>query len=168
MALVGLTLASVLIGALFWRSFAVSSGSGPQGPNSPENVDNSGQETNQTTPPSSAQRPAQIVSVFPEEDSVVCPTAEVGAGFMLEGAMLKDGEMDLASFSLTLDGEDVTAETDFGGTMDFPQSQGKLFYRPGKALSLDRHEATVSFPDAETGERQTYAWTFDVQEISCL
>jgi hypothetical protein len=38
--------------------------------------------------------------------------AEIGVRFMLRGEMLKDGEMDVAAFSLALDGEDVTAKTD--------------------------------------------------------
>jgi hypothetical protein len=155
-----------LIGAFFWRSLAVSSSGGPQEPDSPENVVSSGEETNQTTSASRARRPARIFAGFPKENGAVCPTAEVGAGFVLEGAMLKGGEMDQAAFLLALDGENITAQADVRGTMDFPQSQGTLLYRPKAPLSLGHHRATVSFPD-KTGEVHTYTWLFDVRDIPC-
>jgi hypothetical protein len=165
--LIGLTLVMVLIGLIYWRSLAVSSG-GTQEPHSPENVVSSGGETHRTTPSTSqAQRPEEIVSVFPEENSTACPRTEISARFSLKGEMLKDGQMHTKAFSLILDGEDVTAKTDIRSTMDFPQSQGTIFYRSEKSLSLERHEATVAFPDAATGETQTYTWTFDAQEIGC-
>jgi hypothetical protein len=165
--LLGLTLAMVLIGLIYWRSLAVSSG-GTQEPHSPENVVSSGGEMHRTTPSTSqSQRPEEIVSVFPEENSTTCPRTEIGARFSLKAEMLKDGQMHTKAFSLILDGEDVTAKTDIRSTMDFPQSQGTIFYRSEKSLSLERHEATVAFPDAATGETQTYTWTFDAQEIGC-
>jgi hypothetical protein len=166
-ALIGLTLVTVLVSVIFWRYLVVSSG-GTQEPHSPENAVSSGGEMHRTTPSTSqAQRPEEIVSVFPEENSTTCPRTEIGAQFSLKGEMLKDGQMHTKAFSLILDGEDVTAKTDIRSTMDFPQSQGTILYRSEKSLSLERHEATVAFLDAATGEPQTHNWTFDAQEIGC-
>lgn len=161
----GLPLVTILIAAVVWRFLvASSSNDGSSRPKSPENVVGSGHETSQTTPTPHAQRPAEILSVIPEEDSVTCPTTEVGARFMLKGAMLRDGEMDATAFSLALDGEDVTAETKLRGTMDFPQSHGDLVYEISEPLPPGRHEVTVWFPDAKTGDTRIYAWGFDVKE----
>jgi hypothetical protein len=105
-----------------------------------------------------------IISVIPEEEGVACPQTEVSAKFMLKGAMREDGEMDIAAFSLTLDGEDVTLQTKQRGTMDFPQSHGELIYESRNPLARGRHEVTVRFPDPQTGNRRIYTWVFDVKE----
>ena len=158
-------LASALIlgGAISCRSFSGSADGKPQDRRPPEAPTGSHQETDQTRAELSPRRPQEISSVFPTENSIVRPTAEVGASFLLKGAMLKDGQIDTPAFSLALDGEDLTAELRFRGTMDFPQSHGTLSYRPGAPLSLGPHEATVSFPD-ERGNPKTYSWAFDTQQ----
>ena len=71
----------------------------------------SGHRTAQTAPTESPRRPRQILSVFPQEDGVACPTTEVHVRFGLKGAMLEEGVMDMVAFSLALDDENVTAET---------------------------------------------------------
>jgi hypothetical protein len=90
----------------------------------------------------------------------------VSVGFSLSGAMLKNGQMDVSAFSLTLDGRDVTPKTDVRGTMNFPQSRGVLFYKPGTPLSPGRHEARVTFPE-KTGNARVYTWSFGVTKASC-
>ncbi len=165
--LTGLILAAVT-GVILWRHLALSLGNGTQGPNSSSSdIATSGNETTRRSPQESTERPLQILSVFPQEGGVACPTTEVYVRFRLEGAMLEEGVMDTAAFSLALDGEDVTAETKMLGTMDSPQSHGGLIYKPRATLPSGLHKATVTFPDPMLGRMRTYNWGFEVKRSAC-
>ena len=165
--LTGLILTAVT-GVVLWRLLALSLGNGAQEPNaSSSGTATSGNETARSSPAGSTGRPLPILSVFPQEDGIACPTAEVHVRFRLEGAMLEQGVMDTAAFSLALGGEDVTAKTKMLGTMDSPQSRGDLIYKPVDALSSGSHKATVTFPDPKLGYMRTYSWRFKAKRTAC-
>ncbi len=161
-SLTGLITAA-LIGVILWRHLTLSFGDGTQEPNtSSRDMVGSGHKTGQST-----RRPLQILSVYPQEDGVACPSTEVHVRFGLRGAMLEQGAMNTAAFSLALDGEDVTAETKMLGTMDSPQGHGELIYEPRATLPSGRHKATVTFPDPKPGDMRTYSWGFQVRSTAC-
>lgn len=108
-----------------------------------------------------SQRPQEITKVYPDEDAGhVGPTPEVGVDLVLNPAMRKDGEFDVSTVVLTLDGRDVTARAIGRGTMDYPQGRVTLLYTPEDKLSEGKHEAALTLP-SEQG-RTTYRWSFTV------
>lgn len=108
-----------------------------------------------------SQRPQEITKVYPDEDAGhVGPTPEVGVDLVLNPAMRKNGEFDVSTVVLTLDGRDVTERAIGRGTMDYPQGRVTLLYTPEDPLSEGMHEAALTLP-SEQG-RTTYRWSFTV------
>lgn len=124
-------------------------------------------EPSQAVPgePRPANLPPEILSFRPLSGSHVCSRPQIALGIRLNDAMRRDGVFDLATVTLTFDGNDVTQKASVSGSLTYPQSQALLIYIPPSALSVGAHQVTFTFP-AAVG-RKSFTWTFNVSELPC-
>lgn len=111
-------------------------------------------------------RPQALTATAPQAGGTACPTSEISATFQVSDPMLKDGQVNPAVFSLTIDGTDVTGKADIRTTMEFPPSRADLVYRPTPPLKEGRHSISATFPGAD-GSKQRYTWSFTATPSAC-
>lgn len=111
-----------------------------------------------STPPTAAQSaPAAITNVSPPDGSVGPSPPHISVAFDL----LRDGDVDLDSVRLALDGRDVTDGARLAGTDDIPQSRAELIYEIESALPEGSHRVEVEYRAGAQLHR--YAWEFTVR-----
>ncbi|MBD1839692.1 hypothetical protein H6F78_13300 [Coleofasciculus sp. FACHB-64] len=106
---------------------------------------------------SSAPRPAQLLQVFPPEESTQTYVQYVAAALSF-----KLGEQaDPRSVQLFVDGVDVTSQSRIGNTRDWPISHLEIGYTPNFSES-GTHHAEVRFRTLD-GKTKSYRWSFSVK-----
>lgn len=108
---------------------------------------------------SSTPRPAQLLSVFPPEESTQTHVRYVSADVS-----------EPSSLQLFVDGVDVTSLSKIANTRDGcipanpgcpPPSQGGIYYTPN-GLEPGSHHAQISF-QTKQGKTMSYIWSFSIE-----
>jgi hypothetical protein len=108
---------------------------------------------------------AEIAAFRPLDGSEVCSTPQLALALRLTEAMRKKGAFDPSTVILSLDGQDITQQSAILGTMDYPQSQVSITYKPKNALRAGMHQASFTYPSANGSK--TLKWTFTVVSRPC-
>jgi hypothetical protein len=110
-------------------------------------------------------RPTSIFEVHPANGARVCPRPQIGTRLRLTDRTRRDGAFDVSTITLRLDGVDVTGRARTVVPAIYPHAQASILYLPTRPLSVGRHEAAVTVPEASG--RQTFRWVFHVVQVPC-
>jgi hypothetical protein len=106
---------------------------------------------------SSAPRPAQLLEVFPPEESTQTYVQYVAAALSFR----LGEEADPTSVQLFVDGVDVTTQSQIGNTRDWPISHLEIGYTPNFS-ETGTHRAEVRFRTLD-GKTKSYSWSFSIK-----
>lgn len=106
---------------------------------------------------SSAPRPPQLLTVFPEDKSTQTSVQFVGAALNFKLGQ----EADTSSVKLYVNEIDVTKQARISGTRDVPQSYYKISYTLNSSQS-GIHRAAISFRTKDDTIK-SYSWSFTIK-----